>query len=94
MRNEQVIRKWYCGEVAGSGNLTTDGVNLYSYNLKIGSREDGLNRVWDYTASGEYHSQTTSTHVGLALRLTPSVILMDPNYPCTNPNVIIDRGNK
>ncbi len=87
MRNEEVIKRWLWGEAAGRGNLTTDGVSLYSYNLKIGSREDGLNRIWDYTASGKYYSQTTSCHVGLALRLTPSVILMDPNYPYSRSNV-------
>jgi hypothetical protein len=78
IRNEQVIRAWYCGEPAAAGNLFTDGVKLYSYRLKIGDRSDGLNRIWDYTASGCYYSQTTSCHVGLAVRLTPQVFLMTP----------------
>ena len=87
MRNEEVIKSWLWGEAAGRGNLTTDGVNLYSYRLKIGSREDGLNRVWDYTASGEYQSQTTSCHVGLALRLTPQVILMHPGIMISGEHI-------
>ncbi len=70
MRNEMVIMAWINGRAAGNGrgSLTTDGVRLLSYDLVIG---DSSNRqVYDYTASGEYYSQTTSKHVGLALRFS------------------------
>ncbi len=80
MRNEQVISAWLGGNVAASGNLTTDGVRLYSYNLMIGDRSDNQVRIWDYTSSGSYYSQTTSCHVGLALRYAGDPILMDPNF--------------
>jgi hypothetical protein len=67
MRNEQVIMAWIEGQVAtnGRGSLTTDGNHLLSYDLVIGDRR--TERVFDYTASGEYYSQTTSCHVNLAL---------------------------
>ena len=72
MRNEQVIMAWISGRPAGNGrgSLTTDGTNLLSYDLVIGQSLNGQNRVFDYTASGEYYSQTTSKHVGLALRFS------------------------
>ena len=67
MRNEQVIMAWIDGRPArnGRGSLSTDGRHLLSYDLVIG---DG-GRIFDYTSSGEYYSQTTSCHVGLALRI-------------------------
>ena len=80
MRNKQVVDAWLSGNVAftPSGNLTTNGIKLYSYNLMIGDRMDGQVRIWDYTASGHYYSQTTSCHIGLALRSAGNFILMDP----------------
>ena len=70
MRNEEVIMAWVNGRSAnnGRGSLTTDGVKLLSYDLVIG---DNLQKVvFDYTSSGEYYSQTTSCHVGLALGIS------------------------
>jgi len=79
MRNEQVITAWLNGVAARAGNLWTDGVKLFSYNLLIGDRSDCQNRVFDYTASGEFVSQTTSCHVGLAIRgAHPTFFLMQP----------------
>ena len=78
IRNEEVVNAWLWGNRASSGNMSTDGVKLYSYNLMIGDRSDCQVRIWDYTASGEYHSQTTSCHVGLALRCAGAPILMNP----------------
>lgn len=78
MRNEQVVYAWLYGNVAASGNMTTDGVKLYSYNLLVGDRSDGQVRIWDYTASGKFVSQTTSCHIGLALRCAGAPILMMP----------------
>jgi hypothetical protein len=78
MRNEQVVMAWLTGRSASTKSLSTDGQKLWSYKLLIGDRSDGLNRVWDYTASGRYVSQMTSCHVGLAIRETPSMVLMTP----------------
>ena len=67
MRNELVINAWTRG-VADShtGALRTDGVNLYSYNLRIGYRaKPGATILGDYTSpGGGFHSVTTSCHVG------------------------------
>ena len=70
MRNEQVIMAWVNGQVARNsrGSLTSDGTHLLSYDLVIG--DSSKNKVFDYTASGEYYSQTTSCHVGLALQVS------------------------
>jgi hypothetical protein len=70
MTNEQVVRAWVAGGRAsnGRGSLTTDGIHLLSYDLVIGDIRQGC--VFNYTASGEYYSQTTSAHVGLALRIS------------------------
>jgi hypothetical protein len=73
MRNANVVRAWSRGTAARShtGNLWTDGTQLYSYNLCIGTNANGAT-VFGYTATGDryYVSQTTSCHVGLARRLT------------------------
>ena len=82
MTNKEVIYSWlnYRGASSQNGNLSTNGTDLYSYNLKIASHRDGQNRVWDYTRSGSYYSQTTSKHVGLAIRMAPDYFLMSPQY--------------
>jgi hypothetical protein len=79
MTNSDVIRAWNNGRAAGSKNLSTDGVKLYSYRLLIGDRSGGI--IYDHTAAGgSYHSQTTSCHVGLATRLSPSAKLVCPAW--------------
>ena len=66
-RNEQVIDSWIRGEAADShtGTLHTDGVNLYSFNLRIGYRaKSGATVVGDFTSpGGDFRSVTTSCHV-------------------------------
>ena len=70
MRNELVIDAWTRGFAADSHNgaLRTDGVNLYSYNLRIGYRSrSGSTILGDYTSpGGQFYSVTTSCHVGKA----------------------------
>jgi hypothetical protein len=85
MRNDQVVRLWLNGgmNTTGStpnGNLSTRDGRLYSYSLMIGDRMDNQVRIWDYTSSGRYYSQTTSCHVGLALSCAGSPTLMNPNF--------------
>jgi len=67
-RNEQVIDSWIRGVAADShtGALRSDGVNLYSYNLRIGYRaKSGTTVVGDFTSpGGDFRSVTTSCHVG------------------------------
>ena len=70
LRNELVLQKWKDSETASSHNgaLHTDGTSLFSYNLKIGHRANsGATIVGDFTSpGGEFHSVTTSGHVGKA----------------------------
>ena len=77
VRNHQVIEYWTRGKAASNhrGSLTTDGIKLWSYRLQIGDTLEDTKIVRDHTAGGkwEYHSQTTSCHVGLARRLADVV---------------------
>ena len=75
MRNSEVVRHWRFDRPASAVNLFTDGQDLFSYRLKIGfTTPNGTKVALDYTASGEYHSQTTSCHVGLAKRRCDEVM--------------------
>jgi len=77
-RNEQVIDSWIRGEAADShtGTLHTDGVNLFSYNLRIGYRaKSGTTVAADYTSpGGDFRSMTTSCHVGKVRRRADHVM--------------------
>ena len=71
MRNEEVADAWLTGQRGAAGNLSTDGVSLWSYSLQIGETMlSGEKVVHDYTSGGShgYRSQTTSCHVGIAFR--------------------------
>ena len=75
--NSEVITAWHRGQRASShtGNLSTDGQKLFSYALVIGDTLAGEKIALDYTASvGEFRSQTTSQHVGLAKRSADDVM--------------------
>ena len=70
-RNDTVAWEWSKGRTACShtGNLRTDGQQLWSYNLMIGYTCPKRGKVIkNYTASGRFYSMTTSQHVGLARR--------------------------
>ena len=71
VKNRSVASSWSAGIAANShtGNFWTDGTKLYSYKLLIGDTTlDGVKVLRDHTARGRwnYHSQTTSCHVGYA----------------------------
>ena len=69
MRNDEVIQHWKNGKSAKSftGNLSTNGQDLYSYGLMIGYIKNGKRTVKLYTAAdGNFYSKTTSNHVGKA----------------------------
>ena len=75
--NNMVIALWAEGRDARNHKSTLKAINgnLYSYNVKIGSRtEGGQCVVVDYTASGRFLSQTTSCHVGRAKRYADMVM--------------------
>tara|TARA_Y100000296_G_scaffold80467_1_gene106034 strand:+ start:1069 stop:1302 length:234 start_codon:yes stop_codon:yes gene_type:complete len=61
--NSMVIKAWMDGHRAEARNMSTDGVNLYSYALLIAKGRE----VFDYTRNGLGSvSNTTSRHVGMA----------------------------
>jgi len=75
--NEQVIRAWHNGKAAKAGSLSTDGSDLYSYNLLIGKHSGGM--IFEHTAQGgSFYSQTTSKHVNLAIRLSDFANIVIP----------------
>ena len=75
--NDEVVQAWKQGREGSSHtkNLSTDGIKLYSYSLCIGDTYCGEKIAVNYTASvGEFRSQTTSQHVGLAKRTADQVM--------------------
>lgn len=78
MNNKDVVKSWMRGVRAAAGNLSTNGTELYSYNLLIATRNPYGMTVFDYTASGSFVSMTTSKHVGLALRAAGKANLAPP----------------
>ena len=83
MENYQVIRQWVRGFSAenfgsnGSATLSTDGRDLFSYNLKIGyTTEKGNKVVKLYNAkSGNFKTNTTSKHVSMAVKQADRTII-------------------
>jgi len=79
LSNEKVVERWADGIAANNGNMSSDGVDLYSYNLRIGKTIDeriGRKKVKGKAAFaysswkciGYPVSVTTSNHVFLAFR--------------------------
>lgn len=71
---KKVAESWICGKPAqGHGSIRTDGCDLFSYNLLIGTTENGKKILFDYTRGGVYMSATTSKHVGYARTLADDI---------------------
>lgn len=68
--NNNIAYYWSKGQAAENhrGSFTTDGKNIYSYRLMIGTTNEKNEKVlFNYTSGGMgYYSQTTSCHVGKA----------------------------
>ena len=83
--NENVIYNFFKGRASSShnSNLSTCGQRLYSYNLEIARADDnGGFIVFDFTApAGYFASMTTSTHINMTKRLSPSRVttIMNPD---------------
>ena len=61
--NEKVAIAWKENRNEVTGNMYTDGVNIYSYQLRIGTTELGSKISFPYTAGeGNFISDTTSRH--------------------------------
>jgi hypothetical protein len=70
MTNETVVTAWKNGKEATSGNLSTNGLIIRSYDIIIGVTTNGVKIGIDHTTKGgSFHSVTTSTHVGLVKRV-------------------------
>ena len=71
-----IPRAFSNGRRAHAGNLSTDGRSLWSYDLKIAQKTPEGIVVGDFTSQGgEYHSMTTSKHVGYAKRIADTIML-------------------
>ena len=97
MNNYDIAKAWINNKAFQRKNkaLSTDGEDLYSYNLLIGyTNAQGLKVTIDYTRTGgDYRSNTTSTHVGLAKQLCSlirSPILEDNTVPVEIPKGVYD----
>ena len=67
MRPTGVIEYWLNNDIGAASNFFTDGKNLYSYGLKIGTTVNEEKIVFDYTTDGgEFKSRSTTRHVNLA----------------------------
>ena len=77
--NENVAIKWFRNQSATNhgGSMSTDGCDLYSYNLLIGfTTEQGTKILLDYTSkTGHFRSMTTSTkHISPTRRVAHEVM--------------------
>ena len=79
MTNVDVTSQWARGRRGTSGNMRTDGADLFSYWLKIGHTDErGRKVLADFSkAGGGFYSVTTSRHVSLARGAADAVISPD-----------------
>ena len=78
--NSRVIYSWINNKSWYSYSMRTDGISIYSYNLKIGETDKDNNKILkDYTAKGlGYYSHTTSHQVNLARPYADVVVSILP----------------
>ena len=66
MSNDKVVRAWIEGKKAKSNSMSTDGISLFSYKMKIGQTLNfGIKEVLN-VQKPFFYSMTTSNHVGIA----------------------------
>tara|TARA_R110002096_G_scaffold33390_1_gene96545 strand:- start:48 stop:320 length:273 start_codon:yes stop_codon:yes gene_type:complete len=74
-KNADVVAAWTRGATANTAHLSTNGHDLHSYALRIGTTTPkGRKIVGQFDASNEFHSMTTSHHVGIARRVADAVV--------------------
>ena len=67
--NQDVIDAWLEQRACFSKNVSTDGVKLFSYKLRIGYCDRSEHPSWLILDRNTHSvSQTTSRHIGLAVR--------------------------
>ena len=69
---------WASGRPGRAAAFSTDGIDLYSYNKRIGTTIDGRKVLANYRAPWLWVSQTTSKHVGMAAKVADHVL--HPTY--------------
>ena len=79
VRNSTVAYHWGIGASASNhrGTFYTDGKDLYSYNLRVGTTSKSGRKVLINYRAPWFYSQTTSQHVGHAWTKTDMVINPD-----------------
>jgi len=66
MSNDKVCKAWIEGKKAKSNSMSTDGLSLFSYKMKIGQTLNfGIKEVLN-VQKPFFYSMTTSKHVGIA----------------------------
>jgi hypothetical protein len=72
MKNIDVAKAWSEGRKAESGNMSTDGISIWSYAMLIGEVVNGKRTVYRRS-----RSVTTSRHINLTARYADEVINKD-----------------
>mgnify|MGYP001606216548 CR=1 FL=1 len=67
VRNNQVAQAWKRGESAQSGRMSTDGLSVMSYGLRVGYTTPEGRKVALAYRGKHMRSMTTSHHVGLVM---------------------------
>ncbi len=83
MNNKQVIQNWKNNESGHSNNMSTNGQDIYSYSLQIGTTMNKHKILFNYSSrkirgtKGISRSATTSNHISQATE--ENVYLVNPN---------------
>jgi hypothetical protein len=72
MKNIDVAKAWSEGRKAESGNMSTDGISIWSYAMLIGEVVNGKRTVYRRS-----RSVTTSRHINLTARYADEVMDKD-----------------
>jgi len=70
MKNREVAKLWSQGRAAASGNMSTDGGDIWSYAMLIGETINGERVVYRRARSA-----TTTKHINLAARWADKVVI-------------------
>ena len=74
MTNDKVCKAWIGGKKAKSNTMSTDGISLFSYQMKIGrTLSNGKKEVLN-VRKPYFYSMTTSKHVSTALQYCYNVV--------------------
>lgn len=69
---DKVINAWQSGKRAADGNVSTDGVTIYSYQMAIGRTDGDKFRVVKRGPTA-----TTNKHIGIVRRACPANMIVE-----------------